>query len=211
MEIRFRQTRKVLKWAVGKTTAPLMEYEAAQANLVLQLEYQALKTDGRKRQWLAARHLLAQLLPGEFQVDQFQKDAHGKLHLPSCNTLQVSISHTADYVAAAFSTTRPVGIDIERVSPRIRKVAPKFLSEGEWRDSTPDHELAMLWCLKEAAYKVYGKKGLSLKEHIRVGELKQIKYAHVASLNIQKPGALMLLLGEVYQIDEMIAAVVYPA
>lgn len=73
--------------------------------------------------------------------------------------LQISISHSAHFVALGVHDSLRIGIDIEE--PRVeqlRRVISKFLSDSElpiW-----DERLLAAWTCKEAVYKAAGVPGL---------------------------------------------------
>jgi 4'-phosphopantetheinyl transferase len=64
-----------------------------------------------------------------------------------------------------------VGIDIERMRPRIEKVRERFLHTEESASINKDkvlEQLTLAWCAKEALYKLYGQRNLDFRENIRV-------------------------------------------
>ena len=83
----------------------------------------------------------------------------------------ISISHTKDLIAIIYSKKNSVGIDIELISDRVLKIAHKFThkeeeklrSKGDGKTST-----LILWCAKEAMYKIFEKRTLSFTENIRL-------------------------------------------
>lgn len=119
----------------------------------------------RRRQWLASRALLHEML-GSARITY---DDAGKPHLTGAEGF-ISFSHSGDYIALVHDT-QPTGIDIERVRPGIERIAPKFIHDREMAEALhpPQPErLHAYWCVKEAIYKVYGRKGISLKTNIFV-------------------------------------------
>jgi phosphopantetheinyl transferase (holo-ACP synthase) len=71
----------------------------------------------------------------------------------------------------------PIGVDIELISEKIIRIKDKFISseEEELFEYFGNEKLFMfyhlVWSFKEAAYKLYGKKGLLFKRHIILKEL----------------------------------------
>lgn len=119
----------------------------------------------RRAEWYCTRLLLEHLVPGS----KICYDANGKPGLEG-SAQHISISHSGEYIAM-IRDDRPTGIDIERIHPKIEKIASKFLSDAEMTHALtgPQPErLHAYWCIKEATYKVYGKKGVSLKSNIFV-------------------------------------------
>lgn len=80
----------------------------------------------------------------------------------------VSISHSFDYATVVISDCS-VGIDIEKLRPKISKLSSKFInSEAVFLNSnfsTEIDRLTAIWTTKEALYKLYGKPGLSLNDN----------------------------------------------
>jgi phosphopantetheinyl transferase len=130
--------------------------------------YQSFVAESRKKQWLAYRILIRELLkPQEFPVEY---DSSGKPYLAGSD-FHISVTHTDDLAAVIISRFMKVGIDIERIRPRIEKVRDKFISEEESLKIGKERELEQLtlaWCAKEALYKLYGQRNLDFRENIRV-------------------------------------------
>ena len=116
-------------------------------------------------EWLAGRFLLHEMSNGK----TCQVDEYGKPFLIN-SPLKVSISHSGEFAAVVVDKAT-VGIDIQKITPRIRRIAHKFLrSEEQACLDEPcflEH-LHVFWGAKEALYKAYGKKKLDFREHIFV-------------------------------------------
>lgn len=128
----------------------------------------AIKGEGRRREFLAARILL-HYMSGRSERGELFKDEAGKPHLRD-SLFHVSISHTVDY-AAAIAHPNPCGVDVQRIVPRIRKIAHKFVGEAEQSQLIPEHELLQLhliWSAKEAMYKAFGRRELDFRQHLFV-------------------------------------------
>ena len=74
----------------------------------------------------------------------------------------ISISHTKGYAALMLSNDHPVGIDIEYRSNRVAKIAHMFLRDDE-TPSSVDEQL-LVWCAKEAAYKLFSADKLTFQQ-----------------------------------------------
>ena len=129
--------------------------------------YAALTTDKRRKEWLAERLLLrcAFRLGGTIghRPDGSPFLTEGGGH--------ISISHSGPFVALSLSPAARVGIDLEQRGPRAFRLRTKFLSPGEYGyDEADDAETAALtaWSAKEAAFKLFGRPGITLKEGIRL-------------------------------------------
>ncbi len=121
----------------------------------------------KKKEWLAGRITLRYLARARHLTYQgVIKDSSGKPYLRG-NQVEVSLSHSFPYVAAVLDMTKDVGIDLEQPKEKLRRVAPRFLSEMELKDAGNDlRKMCILWCAKEALYKVYNRKGLIFRENI---------------------------------------------
>lgn len=85
-------------------------------------------------------------------------------------TAFVSITHSFPFAALAVSEKR-VGVDLEKVMPKIRKIKHKFLHRNEvsWTENEDEIEfLTIIWVIKEALYKLHPSKLWSLKNHYEV-------------------------------------------
>jgi phosphopantetheinyl transferase len=150
-------------WYLTETESDLLELYTPSQKTIHALR--AFTHPHRRAQWLATRLLLHHLHPNE----QISYDGHGRpwLSVPDC---YISISHNKDYIAI-LTANESCGIDIERIHPKIQRIASKFLKAHELERALeqPNPErLTIYWCAKETAYKVYGKKNVSLKDHITV-------------------------------------------
>ncbi len=165
------------KELAGNTTVALWKIEESAVDLYdkLQLkdhekEYIETLNEGKRNlQWLSTRVLLRTLLNTSDYID-CRIDEHGKPYLPD-RPQHISLSHSYEYAAVMLSETYAVGIDIEIIKDKIERVAHKFLQAEELAFIEPAHRnehLYACWCAKEAIYKLYGKKNVSFKDHIRL-------------------------------------------
>lgn len=85
------------------------------------------------------------------------------------NNYQLSLSHSYPYVGALIDKSKPVGIDVEQVKPKLLKIAPRVLHPEEL-DDAGDNAIkhCIYWCAKEAMIKIYGKKDLVFAENLLV-------------------------------------------
>ena len=86
----------------------------------------------------------------------------------------ISITHSFPFASLAVSRKR-VGIDIERIMPKILRVKHKFLHPTEiyWTENENEVELlTIIWVIKEALYKLHPSKYWSLKNYYEVEEFK---------------------------------------
>lgn len=127
--------------------------------------YASFKHDLRRKQWLSYRILIRLMLP-ELSDYTIEYEKSGKPRLANTN-FYISISHAGDYSAVIISRDAPVGIDIEKIHPRLRKVAHKFLYSFELVEINGTEDITKLcvyWCAKEAIYKCCGIRELTFEE-----------------------------------------------
>ncbi|MFT6963924.1 MAG: phosphopantetheinyl transferase [Flammeovirgaceae bacterium] len=131
--------------------------------------FQSINVAEKRKEWLASRVLIKQLVNcSEQKFEGICKDSHQKPHLINSKA-HISLSHTSGWASAILDLKKPTGIDIEKRSERVGRIAPKFLNEQEKLATKDDlDEIMIYWCAKEALYKLNGKKGLAFKEQILV-------------------------------------------
>ena len=123
-----------------------------------------LKSDEMKKQFLAVRKLIQ--LNG-ISLDSLRYSSEGIPFLN--NETNISISHTKGFSAIAISP-KPVGIDIQDFRDKILSISKKFINSNERDliDPSSIKELTLVWCIKEATYKVHRKPGLDFKDEIKI-------------------------------------------
>lgn len=134
-----------------------------------QIMFRGLVTERRKIQWLCYRLLIKQLLNIQRVID-IVYDYNGKPRILDMD-IQISVSHSGNYVAAIASDGPQIGIDIEKLQARIDRVLHKFLNEDEIQhlqdDNTIEHKTTC-WCAKEALFKIFGQKQIDFKKNIHL-------------------------------------------
>ena len=96
--------------------------------------------------------------------------AAGKPYLENMESLQLSISHAAGWIAVYVSDKTSVGIDIEPEHQKIRKASSHFINAAE-KQSFGIFSLAQLhliWGAKEAVYKCFGGRFEALEKEVTV-------------------------------------------
>ncbi|MHC4178376.1 MAG: 4'-phosphopantetheinyl transferase family protein [Planctomycetota bacterium] len=134
-------------------------------------EYGRLRHPARRQKWLGARVCLKEMLVrrgslGDPMQCEIIKDGRGRPRLsfqpglPWTAVHDCSLSHKARFACACASSkarTR-VGVDIERISPRLTRLASAFVNDRDslLRSRPPEVQLTVLWSLKEACSKAVG-------------------------------------------------------
>ena len=157
-------TTKVYLWKVTETEEELC------SNVLLtnacKDRVSHMKSELHRRGFLSIRHLLkeAGYSPSDLYYDEF-----GKPHLK--DEKYISITHSFIFTGIIVSDV-PVGIDIEKQRDKILSISHKFTTYRSYR-STPNMnmvitKLTIIWCAKEAIYKLYAQPGLSFLDHIDI-------------------------------------------
>ncbi len=121
--------------------------------------------ESRNLEWLASRYVLYRITDqGVVEKDEFKKP------FLINDQRYISISHS-DGIAAAMLSKFPCGIDIENDSPRINRIASKFILPTALESlagPTYQQRLYQIWCAKEAMYKAYGLGQIDFKSNLEV-------------------------------------------
>ena len=120
----------------------------------------------RKKEWICIRMLLKKLNTNS----SIGYHSSGKPYLENSNA-HISISHTKDYAGIIISDSFGVGLDLERIHPRIEKIAHKFVSPEEEKiiqGKNSLEKLFVIWGVKEVLFKMHSIGELVFKEHLEV-------------------------------------------
>ena len=94
---------------------------------------------------------------------------NGKPYLVSSSEY-ISVSHTQCCIAVAISS-RPIGIDVERIATKVLALKEKFLSVSEIQSIDSNKELIhtlLLWSAKESIFKLMDATGVDFKKSIHI-------------------------------------------
>jgi len=137
-------------WKVIETEAELLN--SAKTLGIKVHKMPVVKNQTRVKQWIATRLLLNTF----FKNVDIDYDSFGK---PSLNNgWRISISHSGEFVAIILNKKGSCGIDIEKVTDKVKQIQHKFLSTRELNLVSSTKDLIIFWGAKEALYKYYGKK-----------------------------------------------------
>jgi 4'-phosphopantetheinyl transferase len=154
-------------WALWKIT----EEEQALAPKVQWHEQvpQYITNSMKRLEFLAGRVLLQELLKiWDLEFTGLTKDDQGKPFFKNLSW-HLSLSHSYPYVAAIIDRKKSVGIDLEQPKEKLLRIAPRVLSREELENAGSDIvKHCVYWCAKEALIKVYGKRHLTLAEHLLI-------------------------------------------
>jgi phosphopantetheine--protein transferase-like protein len=146
-------------WHINEVDDDL--YNKLQLNAAEKSFYDSLHAGKRNMHWLGSRVLLRTLLNTTEYID-CQLDGNNKPYLVNF-PYEISISHSNDFAAVIIYKKKAVGVDIEKISNKIERIAKRFLSEKELEnisDENRTEQLYACWGIKETLFKLYGKGNL---------------------------------------------------
>jgi len=157
---------------IGATQLAIWKIEESKGELLSMLENRdwienilSIKSDKILLEKLAVRVLLKELFGEEKQVCYYST---GRPYLSDESSF-ITISHTRGYAVVAVNKLHPIGIDIEYISEKIRRVQSRVVSEKEYIDKDKELEHLLLhWSAKEAIFKVLDAEGIDYIDHIYV-------------------------------------------
>ncbi len=160
-------------WAAWKIEEPpTVLVSSAQLSATDLTEWHTIRHPRKRLEWLASRAALTAILNEVgLSMPGIHKDDKGKPHLNN-DAYHISLANSFPYGIAMVHAHALVGIDVERPSDKLLRTQHKFLSPAEI-EIVGDRlsYLCAYWCIKEALYKLYGRKLLSFKDQIRVNSL----------------------------------------
>lgn len=151
-------------WQIAETEAFFMEnYPLIASDL---LEIQNIKLESRRLEKWACRAALG-ALTGSSRVDITYTPKGQPLFYKGF----VSFSHTKDLAVVVWSD-QPIGVDIEKITPRILNLKHKFMNPQESISFNPkdSKDVTLIWSAKEAIYKWYAKGELDFSEDMVISK-----------------------------------------
>jgi 4'-phosphopantetheinyl transferase len=133
-----------------------------------QQQFDALRTDKRKREFLAARIACNNLANAELEVNY---DANNKPFLQN-SSHKISISHAKNIICVAMHARHDVGVDIEFATPRMLSLQNRFCNANELAKYANNAKaLLSIWCAKEALYKVIGSEAVDFSKQLEIVDI----------------------------------------
>jgi len=151
-------------WKIEESRADLLSL--LQQHEWIQNIYE-IKAESRVLEILSARMLIKELTGEEKKVNY---NDTGKPFLAD-NSYHISVSHTRGYVAVVLNKEKPIGLDIEYISEKIRRVQSRLIATDEFIDK--DNELIHLllhWSAKEAMFKFLDTEGVDFRQHLLISK-----------------------------------------
>lgn len=159
----------MLHWLIDTDTAhPQLAAGIPPDGLLSPGEYTrflALRTVKRRQDWLlgrwTAKHLIQQVIDPSLPLDSIAiaNRPSGVAYLPGYPALHLSISHSSGWAFCAVAD-HPIGVDVERIEPRIPEFAVDYFTFDECvlveQCDQPDTLITAIWSAKEAGLKTLG-------------------------------------------------------
>ena len=165
---------EIAVWKITETVDELVQ-------LFTGKELPEFRSEARRMEWMATRLLLESM----GIHDDVVYDDNGKPTFKN-SELNLSISHSVNYVAIIIHKKLNVGIDIEKTGDRIFRVQHKFVNEKERgfiKEETLMQQLYVIWGAKECAFKIHS-----------VGEVDFSDNLEVSPFEFYSPGETSVLL-----------------
>ena len=134
------------------------------------IAYDKITSLTRKKEWLAVRVLLNEVLGFWPQITYTET---GKPLLQN-HTRHLSVSHSKEMVGILLCTNPYAGVDIEKTDRSIEKISTRFLSveEQEQLNRKPESFSRVLyWCAKEAIFKAVSESNILFSKQIFIAEV----------------------------------------
>lgn len=172
-------------WKITETEEELIRLSATPSDEMEEISF--ISNESMRKQRLAVRALLNQLFDEKVYLSHHD---NGKPYLENMVT-NISITHTAKYVAIILHDEEDVGIDIESLDRDFSVVEKKALSEEEIDDIDEDkknEQLAIYWCAKEAIFKRVSAYNVDFAEQIEVQRFRPKGEGELSATFIHKDG-----------------------
>lgn len=144
-------------WKITESADTLLSQLEKEESDTLRQEYHS---ESRLLEIAATRVLLSHIIDRSAKIEY---QSNGKPYLRDY-PLNISISHTKGYAAVILSHSEYLGIDIEYISDRVKRIRSRFISDKEFIDSENEIiHLLLHWSAKETMYKALSMEGVELK------------------------------------------------
>ena len=156
---------RIYVWHITETEQDLRENTQVPDDELEELSF--MGSEARRKEKLAERALLNAIFEEKVYLGHHD---NGRPYLQNM-AMEISISHTNDFVAIILHPDEDMGIDIEKLDRDFSAVEKKALSEDEREDLSDRNrnlQLAIYWCAKEAVYKRMSINGVDFAEQIAV-------------------------------------------
>ena len=156
---------EIAVWQITETEEELKELSSTPSDEMEEISF--IRSESLRKQRLAVRALLNTMFDDKVYLSHHD---NGKPYIEN-NPVNISITHTAKYVAVILHEEENVGIDIESLDRDFSVVEKKALSEDEiddLEDEKRNEQLAIYWCAKEAIFKLLSRYNVDFAEQIEI-------------------------------------------
>ena len=172
-------------WQVTESEDELKALSATPTDEMEEISF--IQSESLRKQRLAVRALLNELFEEKVYLSHHD---NGKPYIEN-SAVNISITHTAKYVAVILHDEEDVGIDLESLDRDFSAVEAKALSEEERDDLDDDRkseQLAIYWCAKEAIFKRVSVYNVDFAEQIEVERFRPRGEGELEATFIDKDG-----------------------
>ena len=152
-------------WKITESEAELRPMTSIPSDELEEISY--IKNESLRKQRLAVRALLDAMFEEKGYLSHHD---NGKPYIEN-NAINISITHTDQYVAVILNEEDEVGIDCESLNRDFSAVEKKALSDeeiGDLEDEQKNEQLAIYWCAKEAIFKLTSQYDVDFAEQIQI-------------------------------------------
>ena len=152
-------------WKISESEAELRAMTSIPSDELEEISY--IKNESLRKQRLAVRALLDAMFEEKVYLSHHD---NGKPYIEN-NAINISITHTDQYVAVILNDEDEVGIDCESLNRDFSAVEKKALSDeeiGDLEDEQKNEQLAIYWCAKEAIFKLTSQYDVDFAEQIQI-------------------------------------------
>ena len=172
-------------WKITETEEELLADTSVPSEELEDLAF--TRNPARRREKLAVRALLNTIFDEKVYLGHHD---NGKPFIQN-SIVEISISHTKDFVAIITHPEDCVGIDIESLNRNFENVEERVLSEEEREDlSTKERNLhlAIYWSAKEAVFKLMSRMSVDFAEQIRIEKFSPKDEGDLEAVFVDKDG-----------------------
>lgn len=167
-------------WKISESEEELRAMTSIPSDELEEISY--IKSESLRKQRLAVRALLDAMFEDKVYLSHHD---NGKPYIEN-NAINISITHTENYVAVILNDDDEVGIDCESLDRDFSAVEEKSLSSSEREDLSDDpaeknEQLAIYWCAKEAIYKLTSQYDVNFAEQIKVDGFRVKEDGHITA------------------------------
>ncbi len=160
LKIDIENGSRVMVWQITESFEEL--HAMVQLSDEDEVTLSSFRFEPRKKEWLAVRVLVKELLGDDYRIYYKQSGAP----YFKDKDLHIGISHTNGFAGVSVAPF-PTALDMEKASPRIERVCQRFVRDDELA-FIPEYERVdyynAIWAAKETLFKLYDRKDVVFKE-----------------------------------------------